>query len=156
MIVVSDASPLVALLNAGRISLLQDLHGRVLIPTAVRNEVLRRGPIQGFPPDWIVVADPAGPPPPEAASLDPGETAALTLALELAADLVVVDERRGRRVAAELGLPYVGLLGLVAQAKAAGVIPSARPVIDELIVAGLHVSAKLRAEVLELVDEADE
>ena len=155
MIVVSDASPLITLLNVGRLDLLRELYGGVVIPTAVLDEVAARGPVPGFPPGWVAVRDPAGPPPAETAGLGAGETAALTLAREVVADGVVIDERRGRAVAAALGLRPVGLLAVVVEAKRAGLIPAVGPVLDELVAAKFRLSAALRADILELADEAD-
>ena len=155
MIVVSDASPLITLLNVGRLKLLRDLYGSLVIPSAVLAEVTAPGTIAGFPPGWIVVQDPAGPPPAETAGLGAGETAALTLAREIVADEVVIDERRGRAVAAALGLRAVGLLAVVVEAKRAGLIPEVGPVLDELVAAKFRLSAALRADILDLADEAD-
>jgi len=56
--------------------------------------------------------------------------------LERGADLLLVDERRGRRIAAAAGLAVMGLLGVVAKAKQAGLITAAKPVIDDLIASG--------------------
>jgi uncharacterized protein len=66
------------------------------------------------------------------ARLDLGETQALALALELRADVVLLDERLGRRVAHALGLRVTGLLGALILAKRRGHIDAVRPIIDDL------------------------
>ena len=63
--------------------------------------------------------------------LDPGEAEAIVLAIERRADLLLVDERRARQIATAAGLTVTGLLGTVARAKLAGLIPLAQPVLDE-------------------------
>lgn len=64
--------------------------------------------------------------------LDPGEAEAIALAIERKADLLLVDERRGRRTARASGVRVTGLLGVIAQAKRTGLIGEAKPVIDAL------------------------
>ena len=87
--------------------------------------------------------------------LDPGETEAIALGLELHADLLLIDERKGRAEAARLGLKTTGLLGVLLEAKALGLIEKASPVLDDLSRrAGFHVSASVRREFLYLAGEA--
>jgi hypothetical protein len=60
-----------------------------------------------------------------------------------------VDERRGRRIAGALGVPVIGLLGVLASAKQAGLIEQVKPVLDELIQgARFWIGADLYAHVL--------
>jgi hypothetical protein len=64
--------------------------------------------------------------------LDHGEAETIALAAEVHADLVLLDERMARRVAVRFGLKFVGLLGVLMEAKAKGLIPAVRPVVDLL------------------------
>jgi predicted nucleic acid-binding protein len=67
---------------------------------------------------------------------------------------LLVDERRGRRTAAAAGLSIIGLLGIVAKAKRAGLIDRAKPVLDELIqTARFWIGPELYPEVLEVLGE---
>ncbi|HXM44262.1 MAG TPA: hypothetical protein VN924_23705 [Bryobacteraceae bacterium] len=134
MIVVSDTSPILNLARIGRLDLLQLLYRQVLIPDAVFEELTDSK--RDLPPaidlasmQWLIVL---------AATnqsrigellenLDAGEAEAIVLAIELQADLLLVDERRGRRAAAAAGLTIMGLIGVVARAKRAGLIDRAKP-----------------------------
>jgi len=153
VIVVSDTSPITSLAKIRRLDLLRTLYHSITIPTAVDSE-LRRGQI--VLPDWIQVqsaADRAVVAQLEA-DLDPGEAEALAVALELGADLVLIDEKRGRDVAHRLGLRFVGLLGVVLDAKRQGHLRAVRPLLDELAAeAGFWIRDDLRREILEAAGE---
>jgi len=86
--------------------------------------------------------------------IDPGEAEAIVLALELSADMLLIDERLGRRVAKDFQLPVTGSLGLLRDAKTQGFIPAVKPYLDKLINNGaFRVSQRLYAEVLQSVGE---
>jgi len=77
------------------------------------------------------------------------------LAVEIQADAILLDERRGHEVATALGLPTIGRLGILLRAKATGMIPSVMPIVDRLQnEAGFWISEALRKQVLRLADEA--
>lgn len=65
--------------------------------------------------------------------LGDGEREAIALAIEVGAAAIIIDERAGRRVAEKAGLTVIGTLGVVLQAKQAGVIASIRPELDKLL-----------------------
>jgi hypothetical protein len=89
-----------------------------------------------------------------AEGLDIGEAAALSLAVEIHADAVLIDERRGHEVALQLGLHPIGLLGILLRAKAVGIVAQIAPVIEMLERdAGFWISEKLRADILRLAGE---
>ena len=134
MVVISDNSPLTALLLAGYDELLRSLFERVVIPPAVQTELLRA---HATFPSWIEVMTPSTIPTSVSdAGLDAGETEAIALALELRPDTLLMDERLGRRLAMRHGLPVTGLLGLVVLAKQRQLIAEVVPVIKELLAKG--------------------
>lgn len=154
MIVVSDTSAISALLVIKRVDLLRDLFGEVLIPPAVALELRRAHPLL---PAFIRVA-----PVTDLAwvaelvtELDRGEAEAIALARQVRADALLIDEKLGRRVARRAGLHVVGLLGVFAEAKHAGLLANVGTILDELVTnAGFYISPALRHEVLRSVKEA--
>lgn len=78
------------------------------------------------------------------------------LAVEIQADQVLIDERRGRLVATRLNLRYIGVLGILVEAKSQGLIAEVKPLLDALVnEAGFWVAEALYKSVLRLVDEID-
>lgn len=145
----------------GRLELLRDLFGTVLVPQTVYTEVVRPG--SGLPgerevgeADWIKV-QPVG----NTGfvrvlglELDPGESEAIVLAMESGADLLLIDERKARRVASRLGLKVAGTTGLLVLAKQKGLLPAIRPVLDALgIHAGFRVGSGVYEQALRLAGE---
>jgi len=130
MLVVSDTSPLSALLLSKHDDLLRRMFERVVIPPAVKEELLCA---HSSLPAWIEVIEPSTVPDSVAfARLDLGETEAIALALELRPEAVLIDERLGRRLASEHHLPVTGLLGLFALAKQRGFVSAVVPLIRDV------------------------
>jgi len=130
MVIISDTSPLTALLLIGRGDLLTSLFERVVIPPAVERELLCA---HADLPPWLEVTAPQRIPASVLeGGLDAGETEAIALALDLHPDTLLMDERLGRRLAQQHGLPVTGLLGLLALAKNSGLICAVVPVIRDL------------------------
>lgn len=159
-LIVSDTTPLSCMVRIGRADLLAALFSDVRIPVAVADELDRGAAILG---DWRAVLLPNLRIEVVELSpllnlleeeLDAGEAAALALAVSLHAELVLIDEMRGRAVARRLGLTVLGTIGLVAMAKRRGLIPAARPIIAQVRTrGGLWLTDKLVAEVLARLDE---
>jgi hypothetical protein len=133
LIVVSDASPIRALNHLSLLGLFHELYGSVLVPATVQAELLRPTKtcpaidITGLP--GIEIRRPVSAP---AAlgiplDLDPGETEAIALAIELHANLLLMDERKGTEAARKLGLTTIGVLGMLLDAKHRGLIPAYYP-----------------------------
>ncbi len=160
MIVVSNTSPILNLAVVGQLDLLRQLYGTVKIPQAVYDELTnppnQPGSAEVQSSLWIQT---------ESVSnralvtsllvdLDPGESEAIALTIELGADLLLIDERLGRQVAGRFGLKFIGILGILLEAKHQGYLPLVKPVLDDLIhTAGFWVSQALYQHVLRTAGE---
>jgi predicted nucleic acid-binding protein len=129
--VIADASALIALDTIDLLERLEPLFARCVIPPAVAAEI---APTVDRP-SWIAVQELTEAIPRDIleGALGRGETEAIALALELDGYDVVLDERRARRLAAGLGLPVIGTLGILVRAKDAGMLNTIRPSIEALI-----------------------
>lgn len=126
MIVISDTSAITNLAAIEYLQLLPQLYGKVMIPEAVYRELteielLVPGTVEAETALWINVRQVIDRAVVERLQsevrLDPGESEAIALALELNADLLLIDERRGRAEANRLGVRITGLLGILVEAK---------------------------------------
>lgn len=133
MIVISDTTPIIALIKINRLDLLEKLFDEVLIPEAVFDELttnslfenetaivksstfLKKTSVQNKKSLQILQA---------ASGLDDGESQAIILADELKSDVLIIDEKKGRKVAQQLGITITGTIGILIQAHDEGMISS--------------------------------
>lgn len=125
MIVVSDTTPIISLIKINRLDLLEELFSEVLIPDAVFRELttntifaneaqivksssfLKISSVQNKKALQLLQA---------VSGLDDGESEAIILADELKASVLVMDERKGRKVAQKMGIKITGTVGILIQA----------------------------------------
>lgn len=163
MIIISDTSPLSGLAITGYLPLLKQLYQRVIIPSAVAEELKRGGEedqriLQVLSLDWIEIKHCRNRQLIEELQttyrLDLGGSEAIALAIEMRADELLIDERLGRREASRLGLSFTGLFGVLLMAKRQKLISAIRPIMDRLIEeTGFRVSKQLYHEVLTMAEE---
>lgn len=106
----------------GHIDLLPELFKQIIIPQAVCSELSDKAaplPVQTWiatPPDWLKIRPVSQPTDAIVDLLDPGERAAILLAQELNADLLLLDDMKARRIATDRGFAIAGILGILDQA----------------------------------------
>ena len=157
MILVADASALIALAACDSLALLDLLFGSLLVPDVVYREVtlgerpqaqrLRRylqGKVRAVDMQGFVYLD---------AFADAGETQAMLLYKEMDADFLLIDDKRGRKVAQINHIKTIGSLGVLLQAKRKGLIQAIAPLLVQISASPVFVSEQLIQTVLELAGE---
>jgi len=158
MIVVSDTTPLSSLILINRLYLLREIFHLVLIPTEVASEL---NGISNFKSEieannsWINIVDVTNKSKKAELMLvlDEGESAAIALAIEKNANLLLVDERKGKSIAENMGLHTTGTLGILVQAKRNGLLKEIRNDLYNLLQHNFWISDQLIKEILLLVSE---
>jgi len=160
MAAIADTSSIVLLAKIGRLALLRDLYEQVHVPPGVVAELqakpdaasqeverfLRSPGCVRAPQNTLLVQA-------LSADLGIGEAEAIALAAEIPDGLLIMDDSEGRRAARGLGLRVTGLLGILIEAKARGLISAVGPLLDQLIAVGFWVSESMRRIVLDTAGE---
>ncbi|BCL38544.1 DUF3368 domain-containing protein [Nostoc sp. MS1] len=154
-----NTSPLIFLTKGGEVDLLRLISPSIIVPSAVATEIREYGETDVTAvalnnTDWLVVQE--TPPVPNVIlswDLGLGESAVLTWGYTNPGTEVILDDLAARRCAATLGIPVRGTLGIVITAKQRGVIPAARPVLEQLRLCGMYLSDRVINQALTLVGE---
>lgn len=156
MIVVADSGPIIHLSLIGRIDLLPALYGQILVPGLVYEEVVQHGAslpgsAELHEAGWASRVEPDT----DSnlfgvlrAQLDPGETAAICVAVERGADLILSDDRPARLTATRLGIEVKGTLGVLVEAKRRGKLEAIAPALAALKQGGTWLSDQLVERIL--------
>jgi len=159
--VISNTGPLIALADIGQLELLHHLFNNILIPPAVRAEVVNEPALAvvqtAIAQGWIVEQRPSD----TSAirllneTLDLGESEAIALAQQTAPHWIILDDLAARHVAEAMGFPVIGTLGVLLQAKETGHITEVKPLLDKLRDLSLYLSEALYTSVLKSAGEAE-
>ncbi len=143
-IIISDTSCLIVLSKINALDILHKLFGEVWITEEVRNE------FGDHLPNWFVIK--------KAKSiqtenilklnLDIGEASSMALCLEQENALLIIDERKGRKIAQELGLQIIGTIGIILLAEKAGIITHLKDIIEQLENTDFRISPILKSQLL--------
>lgn len=156
---ITNTSPLLYLHRVGALGWLPALYQEIWVPTAVVLE-LREGQRKGYDVpvpsnhEWLKITDPKLMPSEWLAlELGKGELAAMALALENPARVVLLDDALARRTATAAGLIVHGTLRIMLEAKSHGLIERVEPWVDKLEDAGLWLTNQVRRRILMLAGE---
>jgi predicted nucleic acid-binding protein len=153
-VVVSDSTTIIVLLKINRIDLLSNLFTSVYLPTAVYEEITVVEHHKFLKPPFVMhsiknttlfalLSR----------SLDSGESEAIVLAQELDTTLII-DEKKGRRIAAGMGINIVGLLGIVYMNVSDDFISvqEAKEIVETAQQAGLYLSERLKQDFFDALE----
>ncbi len=150
-LIVADTSPINYLILIGHIDILEQLFEKVFMPAAVRNELADKEAPSAVrewiaaPPAWLEIRSVATDTGDVAMQrLNEGEQEAITLAVSLKADLLLIDERQGATVARGKGLAVTGTIGVLDLAAKRGLL-DLREAFDRL----KQTSFRYPAEIIE-------
>lgn len=160
MIVISDTTPIISLLKASRLDLLRELYGKVLIPKAVYRELTENAAFAKEAKiikdiDYLTVVavenEKSVSVLRNVTGLDAGESEALIMYDEQKADLLLMDEHKGRSVAKQLNVRHIGTVGVLLLAYDKGIIhqDDVKSCLDTMIANHIRLDRKLCNVVME-------
>jgi predicted nucleic acid-binding protein len=141
-VVIADSSSLMALANIGEIEVLTKLFTEITVTPEVAREYGH-----SLPP-WIFTRSASfrSTQRPEIGSLDPGEASSIALALDSSNPLLIIDEKKGRRVAEQLNIEIIGTVGVLIKARIAGMIADPTTLLGRLESVDFRLSDTLKSK----------
>jgi predicted nucleic acid-binding protein len=149
--IISDTSCLILLDKIGELDILYKLFGTIITTSEVAEEF-------GQPlPSWFELRQPTDKNYQTIieASVDKGEASAIALAIELDDCLLIIDDLKGRKFAHQLGLTIIGTIGVIVDAKLAGIIPSVKPILAKIKATNFRITEQLELLILKRASEYD-
>lgn len=145
----TNTTCLIGLERIGQLDILPQVFPVVFAPLAVMAEI-------GIEVSWLRVTAVNNPAVVAAlrTQIDTGEAEAIALAIELGDVVVILDDKKARRVASQIGLRVIGTVGMLLRAKRLGVIASVLPLLQALDEADFRIADALRQNALRLAGEA--
>jgi predicted nucleic acid-binding protein len=152
MIIVSDTTALSNLIQLNKLELLKKIFSEIIIPEMVYEELKQTFDMDEIARqnNWIQIRSNFKIPEQLKSfqNLDKGELEAISLAIELNADKIIIDEMYGRIVAQKLGFEIIGTVGVLLKAKENSLIDSLKIELDKLIEIGFWMSEELYSNAL--------
>jgi len=140
-VIISDTSCLIGLTNIGQLNILREMYGNVIVTPEVMKEYGEQLP------EWVVIQ--------EVSDLNkiavfdkfigPCESSAIALAMETKDSILIVDDRRARQLALDLGLEVIGTLGLLILAYKNGIVHDIDSIVASLRQSGFRLPANTEA-----------
>lgn len=147
--IISDTSCIILLDKIDELEILKKLFGTIITTQEVAREFGQQLP------SWFKIQEPKDKNYQAIieASVDKGEASAIALAIELDDCLLIIDDRKGRNFATQLGLTIIGTIGVVVDAKLAGIIPSVRPILSKIRTTNFRITERIELLILKKAGE---
>ena len=147
--IISDTSCLILFEKIDELDLLKKLFGIITITSEVAEEFGQELPFwfkieQPQNKNYQILIE---------ASIGKGEASAIALAIELDDCLLIIDDLKGRKFAQQLGLKITGTIGVIIEAKLAGIISSVKPVILKIKATNFRITKQLELLILKKAGE---
>ncbi|MCK6462827.1 MAG: DUF3368 domain-containing protein [Candidatus Pacebacteria bacterium] len=157
MKIVSNTTPIISLASIGKLNVLKELFGEIIIPQSVYNEIKAKESYgyKEVDSDYIKVQAIKGTKYRDLLlnQLDLGEAETIILATEINADYVIIDDNIGYKIARNSGLNVIRTLSVLLKAKDKGIIEEIKPLLDEMILKGRWYSKKVYESFLKKIGE---
>jgi predicted nucleic acid-binding protein len=147
--IVSDTSCIILLSKIGELEILNKLFGTIITTQEVAKEFGEQLP------SWFEIQQPKDTNYQSIIemSVDRGEASAIALAIELDDCLLIIDDLKGRKFAHQFGLTIIGTIGVIVDAKLAGIIPSVRPILAKIRTTNFRITEPLELLILKKAGE---
>ena len=147
--IIADTSCLIFFDNIGEFQLLKKVYGSITITPEVKKEYKK-----SFP-EWIIVKKVRNKRKQKQFEqvVDIGEASSIALAVEHKNCILIIDDKRGRKLAASLHIEITGTLGTLMKAKQKGIIVEIAPFLKKLSQAGFRISKEVEAGILKMAGE---
>ncbi len=159
--VISNSSPLINLSKVHQLDLIQQLYGQITVPQAVYDELFLKDMTKTgshainklVDKNIISIREVSDRNLVKALhkDLDFGESEVIALALELKADLIIIDETDARKIAELYDLKKTGFIGLLIKAKEQGLITDIKPLLDSAVNKGFWINPKLYQKIIKSI-----
>ncbi len=148
-LVIADTSCLIVLEKISQLGLLRKIYSEIIITPEIQQEYGEKLP------EWVNITRVQDAKKQQILELelDKGEASAIALAFENNDALILMDEKKGRRIAKKLGLHVLGTLGVIIKAKEQGLIDSIKAQIDKLQMVNFRISDELVRKILDKYDK---
>lgn len=147
MKIVSNTTPIISLASIGKLDLLEKLFNRIVIPQAVYDEIKAQKSFgyDEVESEFVEVKAVKGEIYRDLLlnQLDIGEAETITLAKEINADFVIIDENLGYKVAKNSGVPVIRTLSVLLRAKQKEIVTEVKPLLDNMISNGRWYSRRV-------------